>query len=970
MSAIEGEVLDSGSVIGHYPCVASEVKGKKDCNSSDAMAVYEHEGVDGNVWYDAYCYSCNQVIAKADLYQTSVAVELGVSEGEIKERKPFVKASKKERITKEEIKEVLSHGYKGLNYRGIKDEFRQFYGHTIKVVNETPIAEWYPETKDGKLTGYKSRHFPKNFGYDNKGVTGVKSDLSGQVKFKDKNFRDILVVGGECFTEDTELMTQVGWVSVKDIVADKTLKVMQVSSEGKGFLVYPIDYTEKYYQDDLVHYENKFMSSLTTKNHNLVAINSKGYYKFKAIDGVRSKPHKTPLCVKYTQGVGVEFTNDQLALIIAVAADSKVDTYKNGTVKAHFLFKKERKKQRLVGLLKRLGITYTSYPQKKEGRDSFNFALPKWYSHKGLPISMLYQFSEDQRLFILEEITHWDGNAVKGRNSTEFSSKSYEEASFIRDLAKISNIHASISPRANEFGSWYSVKINWGKSDTSWQSLQDTKKIIPYSGKVYCVTVPTGMLLIKHNEKVSVSGNCDKASAYQMWVEYQRSKAKKKNTDTDEYDYMPVVSGTTGESSLISQIRENYDFICSAENIYIGLDNDQAGISAMEAICGILPKDKVKIVKWSKKDPNSYIHNPEGKDYSKQFISDFFAAKEYEDSGIFSSSGLMPHIKEALKLDRVPLPSYMAGLQDMTKGSGLIKNRLYNLIGITSCGKSTHVNAMVHHFAFLPTEKCAVISLEATKGEYGIDILSLHLERNLYWEEADNVVEYLDSPSVQQKANDLFVDEYGESRFYVVDDRKGTVASLEKLCETLKNKYGVTLIVIDVLTDLLRVTTNEEQARHLNWQSNFVKGGVTIINVLHTRKLAPSNGMCPVKATEYDALGSSIFVQKAAGNIVINRNKEAPEEDWIEKNTTYVSVPKMRQGKTGETTPWIYDPETRKSYDRTQFFKDHPEKLPSGYDLTVSSFDKAYWEDASSSRKPTSLPQEGQIDFMDQFPIK
>ncbi len=632
--------------IKHEYCVASELKDKgvkrpdgtsyKDCSSSNALALYEQDLPEGSVSYSGFCFSCNQAVQNKQLSLCSLSEDLGLSkEGVVVEKKKFERKDKKATITKEEIKEVISYGYEGMGYRGIKDEFRKFFGHAIKVDKGKPVAEWYPETRDGKLTGYKSRHFPKNFGYDNKGLTGVKSDLSGQVKFKDKNFRDILLVGGEL----------------------------------------------------------------------------------------------------------------------------------------------------------------------------------------------------------------------------------------------------------------------------------------------------------------------DKVSAYQMWVENQRIKSKKKGIYEDEYDYMPVVSGTTGEGSVVNQIRNNYDFICSAENIYVGLDNDEAGLAAMEDICSILPKEKLRVIKWSRKDPNSYINNPEGKDYSKQFISDFFAAKDYEDSGIFASSGLMPYIKDALKLDRIPLPEYMSGLQGMTKGAGLIKNRLYNLIGITSCGKSTHVNAMVHHFAFLPTEKCAVISLEATKGEYGVDILSLHLEKNLYWEEADNVIDYLDSPTVVDKANELFIDEYGESRFYVVDDRKGTVASLEKLCETLRNKYGVTLIVIDVLTDLLRVTNNEEQAKHLNWQSNFVKSGVTIINVLHTRKLAASSNGVPVKATEYDALGSSIFVQKAAGNIIINRNKEAPEEDWIEKNTTYVTVAKMRQGSTGDTVPWLYDPDTRKSYDRDLFFKENPEKLPVGYDLTLSSFDRAYWEE-------------------------
>ena len=32
-------------------------------------------------------------------------------------------------------------------------------------------------------------------------------------------------------------------------------------------------------------------------------------------------------------------------------------------------------------------------------------------------------------------------------------------------------------------------------------------------------------------------------------------------------------------------------------------------------------------------------------------------------------------------------------------------------------------------------------------------------------------------------------------------------------------------------------------------------------------------------------------------------------------------------------------------YDRDQYFKDNPDKLPEGYDLSVSSFDKAYWEE-------------------------
>ncbi len=444
-----------------------------------------------------------------------------------------------------------------------------------------------------------------------------------------------------------------------------------------------------------------------------------------------------------------------------------------------------------------------------------------------------------------------------------------------------------------------------------------------------------------HRDILICPGEVDMVSAYQMLREQQIKKGQ------EDYAPIAVISPTTGEGSAIKQIRQHYEFLCSFENIILGFDNDDVGNKAMLEIADILPKEKVKIIKWTYGDPNKALVN--GKE--KQFLSDFYNAKVFTDNGIFASHGLMPYIKDALRLPRITLPPYMEVLQGMTKGSGVIKNRIYNIVGITSCGKSTHVNNMVHHFAFLPNEKAAVVSLEATKGEYGVDILSLHLETNLYWKEADAVHEYLDTPAVIEKANELFVNEDGESRFYVVDDRKGTVASLEKLCETLRNKYGVTIIVIDVLTDLLRVTSIEEQARHMNWQSNFVKSGVTIFNVLHTRKVENNKDGTPKKCTEYDSYGSSIFVQKSAGNILINRSKECPHEDWIERNSTYVDIPKMRQGQTGTAGVWLYDPETRQVYDREKFFMDNPEKLPFGYDLTVSSFDKAYWEEGGRGWK-------------------
>ena len=57
----------------------------------------------------------------------------------------------------------------------------------------------------------------------------------------------------------------------------------------------------------------------------------------------------------------------------------------------------------------------------------------------------------------------------------------------------------------------------------------------------------------------------------------------------EKYDSLHVVSGTVGESGLAQQIAASYDKLDKYEEIYLGLDNDFAGIKATEAALKVLP---------------------------------------------------------------------------------------------------------------------------------------------------------------------------------------------------------------------------------------------------------------------------------------------------------------------------------------------------------------------------------------------
>jgi hypothetical protein len=125
------------------------------------------------------------------------------------------------------------------------------------------------------------------------------------------------------------------------------------------------------------------------------------------------------------------------------------------------------------------------------------------------------------------------------------------------------------------------------------------------------------------------------------------------------------------------------------------------------------------------------------------------------------------------------------------------------------------------------------------------------------------------------------------------------------------------------------------QESHMKFQKMFIKNGIRLINVLHTRKPPKSKDGKPVPISEYDALGSSTFVQSGAYNILLERDKEA--EDVVEKNTTYVRMPKCRGGITGACGEWYFDFKTRQCYDKKDYFtsKDQVVTTEDGFEVTI-----------------------------------
>jgi hypothetical protein len=359
---------------------------------------------------------------------------------------------------------------------------------------ESEFPKWYQMNKD---LGTRSIFL---------GMQSIKFEKDGEMS----KSRKIIITEGECFHEDTEILTRNGWIYFKNYKGEEVLQVSQSESKQViGNFVYPEQIIKKEYKGNLIYLHSKNISSLTTEDHNIIVQREGILFKRSAINIYKSKSlsDKLPLVINTINSTSdiLNLSNDQIRFCIAVSADMTIR--KSGDI--YGCFKKRRKKERFEDLIKGLGLRYSC---NIDNRGYWSFFIHRnqdlYYLFKEFPIDWIGKLTTSQIKIILEEIIFWDGNNVPNRNQIEYSSCIYNNAKFIQTLAHLNGYSSTIIHRKNNFGSWYKVSILYGKKNASAQLCLKREKI-PYEGLVYCVTVPSGMILVRHNEKISISGNCD-----------------------------------------------------------------------------------------------------------------------------------------------------------------------------------------------------------------------------------------------------------------------------------------------------------------------------------------------------------------------------------------------------------------------------------------------------------------------------
>ena len=410
---------------------------------------------------------------------------------------------------------------------------------------------------------------------------------------------------------------------------------------------------------------------------------------------------------------------------------------------------------------------------------------------------------------------------------------------------------------------------------------------------------------------VITEGEVCALSSYQMLKDYNVKRGS-------EFE-IAVVSPTTGANSQ-KQIAANYKFLDSFDFVILAMDQDKAGKEAVEKIIPMLPKGKVKIMNMRYKDHNEYLE----KEKYKEYVADFYDAKTHVPVGIVASNQISQAMREEMNVPKIPLPPFMHKLQDMMAG-GVPMKRIVNFGSASGTGKSTIIDEIIYYMLFNSPHKVGIVTLESTSGQYGVKLLSRHISNKIELLTTDDAMLLLDNEDIKKKEYELFNDEDGNPRFYLVDDRSGDVEDIQSAIENLIISCGCKVIVCDPVHDVIGSLPLDEQENFMSWQKGMVKShDCSFWNVCHTRKTSSGQkaGSTGADLHEEDLMGNSAIYKSAACNLMFSRNKEATDD--VERNTTVMKATKIRwTGKTGIAGQYYYDNETHTMWDLDDWLREN-----------------------------------------------
>ena len=316
-----------------------------------------------------------------------------------------------------------------------------------------------------------------------------------------------------CYAEGTEILTDSGFTDFRDLKPGD--RVAQYTPEGTVEFTVPDQIIKDRYVGEMYRIANnsKYISCVTP-HHRCVYrdVRQGNAIRIKTASEVSFHNHQIPVA-------GIKHTGrTQLTALerfrIAVQADGQVVTGPTcsgrikGTMPVRFCLRKPRKKERLNKLLQELKLKFTATDRPNSTETVYYIPVPvDWNVTKDFNWVCLGDVSSRWADEFIAETAHWDGH-TRANKAIVYTSTNKVCIDKLQAIAHIAGRRCGIYPVNGDKThrqTWQAYVCMDRKDFVSGRGVQKTA--YQYDGYVYCVGVPSGMVITRFEDCVTVSGN-------------------------------------------------------------------------------------------------------------------------------------------------------------------------------------------------------------------------------------------------------------------------------------------------------------------------------------------------------------------------------------------------------------------------------------------------------------------------------
>lgn len=710
----------------------------------------------------------------------------------------------------------------------------------------------FPYYLDGELVNIKYRTGDKKF----KMVQGAELIPYNIDSIKDCD--TAYLVEGECYDDKAQVLTQSGWKRFEELKSDD---VVAQWDNGVISFAKPLAIVAKPYKGNLVEYKNKRNNyySLTTPRHNLLVYDNKDKRLRKVHAEDITWQVNTPR-TGFADGPGIPLEDDYIRLLVAISADFTIR--KSGDI--YGSIKKQRKVERVKRFLEDLGIRHCINIDSRGYSSIFIHRGGVKDAFKEFPTEWLHLASARQIRIILEELVLWDGNSVNSRTMKEYSTKLYHNAVWVQTLCHLGGMMSTICHRSNRWGEWYKATMLFKDHSTLSAKMRAN---VPYDGKVYCCTMPAGTLLVRQNDMITVSGNCDALSFVEAGIDN-------------------VISVPNGANKNLEWLDDFMDWFDDMKTIYIAVDNDDKGVMLKEELIRRFGAERCMIVNWSDgcKDANDQLKKY-GKDSLRYCVD---AAQDVKVGGIYY---LEDYEKNLDMLYRNGAPKgKTVGWPNFDELISFTTKRIMIVTGIPSHGKSQFM-----------LEIAVRLNLR-----YGWRVAFFSPESQPMESHAQELIQVLIGKSFRPDLLHMSESEYQMGKdyirgnfFHIMPEDNQTIATILEKAQFLVRRRGIKMLVIDPYSSIdsdfgTQSETNYIRAMLEALRNFALRNDLLVVLVAHPTKIRKDKDHDGVP-TMYDVAGSAHFLNKTDYGIVVYRD--------FDNDCTQIKVEKVKSrflGHKGE----------------------------------------------------------------------